>query len=109
MKKVVLLALCCLTALAFLAGGAGAAEFCVDNATDLQTALNTAQYNGDDDVIKVVQGTYNGNFTYYTNEGYNITLQGGYTAGCALRVVNPANTIPEGCLLSVIIVAVISK
>jgi len=31
----------------------------------------------------VVQGTYKDNFIYSGNENYNLTLEGGYAAGCA--------------------------
>jgi hypothetical protein len=72
------------------------AEFCVDNAPDLKTALSTAQSNGESDVIRVVQGNYNGNFSYNSSQGYSITLLGGYTAGCAGRVVDPANSLLDG-------------
>jgi len=77
------------------------AEVCVDpggggNYTSLQAALTAAQSNGQDDIIKVVQGTYNGHFSYNSSEGHGITLLGGYTAGCAGRVVDPANTILDG-------------
>ena len=72
------------------------AEFCVDNAVNLQTALSTAQSNGQSDVVKVVQGNYNGNFLYSSSEGYSLTLLGGYTGGCAGRVVDPANTVLDG-------------
>ena len=50
--------------LAVWAGGALGAEFCVSNETDLQAALDIAGGNGEDDVIKVQQGTYRGNFSY---------------------------------------------
>jgi len=85
MKKLFLLALCCLACLAIGTGGAWAAEYCVDPGgggthTDLQAALDTAGGSSADDLIKVVQGTYNGNFTYSSNGGYGITLEGGYTA-----------------------------
>jgi hypothetical protein len=99
MKKNVLIVIVCLASLAFLAGeawGTAGTVSCVDNAADLQTALTTAQSNGTHDLIKVVQGTYSGHFTFSSDEGYSITLQGGYTAGCVSRVVNPANTILDG-------------
>jgi hypothetical protein len=41
-----------------------AADFCVDNTADLQTALSTAAANGADDQVQIVQGTYVGNFVY---------------------------------------------
>jgi hypothetical protein len=96
MKKILSLALCCLASLAFLAGGAWGTNFCVSDAAGLQGALNTAVGNSVDDTIKVVRGTYTGHFTYSSAQGYHIVLEGGYTAGCASRVLNPANTVLDG-------------
>ena len=73
-----------------------AATFCVSDATELQTALTTAQSNGEDDTIQIVQGTYSGNFVYAFSEANNLTLEGGYTSACASREVNPANTVLDG-------------
>jgi hypothetical protein len=99
MKKQ-LLALVALLASSLLltgvASGAKLVTHCVSNATQLQTALNTAGSNTAPDLIKVVQGTYNGNFHYSSSQGYSIELRGGYTAGCASRTLNPANTILNG-------------
>jgi hypothetical protein len=69
---------------------------CVSNAAELQDALTQAQSNGVDDFIKVVQGAYNGNFTYSSSEGNSITIRGGYTAGCKGRDLNLAHTILDG-------------
>ena len=82
--------------MALMVQGAWGAEFCVNNATDFQTALTTAQSNNEDDIIKVVQGTYTEHFTYITSEGHSITLLGGYRAGCTTRELNPANTVLDG-------------
>jgi parallel beta-helix repeat protein len=87
--------------LAFAAGISQSEEFCVDpngggTHTDLQSALTDAQSNGKDDITKVVQGTYIGNFTYDSSEGHNIILEGGYTEGCLERVGDPSNTILGG-------------
>jgi hypothetical protein len=46
---------------------------CVYNATNLQDALNVASGNNAPDLIKVIQGRYNGNLTYYSSQGYNVT------------------------------------
>jgi predicted outer membrane repeat protein len=73
-----------------------AATWCVGSATDLTAALSAAESNGEDDLIQVVQGTYNGNFVYFTNEAYSLTIKGGYTVDCASRVVDPANTVLDG-------------
>jgi len=78
----------------FLTSVTWSADFCVNNASDLQIALTAASSNTADDLIKVVQGTYSGNFTYYqTDKIYSITIEGGYTSSCAARTVDPANTI----------------
>jgi hypothetical protein len=95
MKKVSLIIVCLVSGI-FCAGGSWAAEFCVTNATELQDALTTATTNGSPNLIKIVQGTYTGHFTYYSTGGYSIELQGGYTAACAGRVVDPSNTILDG-------------
>jgi hypothetical protein len=73
-----------------------AAVFCVSNTTELQDALTTSQSNGEDDTIRSVQGTYIGNFTYDSSEGYSVTLKGGYTERCLERLINPSNTILDG-------------
>jgi len=101
MKKILLMTIF----LIFLAKAAWTAEMCVDpeaggaggTYTHLHWALQAAESNGVDDIIKVVQGTQTragGNFSYYATEGKNITLLGGYTSGsgCASRVVDPSLT-----------------
>ena len=72
------------------------ATFCVSDATNLQSALTTAQSNSEDDTIQIVQGTYNENFTYAATEANSLTMEGGYTSGCSARVTDPANTILDG-------------
>ncbi len=59
-----------LAALAFITFGAPtqAAVFCVNSAGTLQTALSTAASNGVDDEIRIVQGTYVGNFVYTSTQ-----------------------------------------
>jgi hypothetical protein len=84
--------------MAFVAGEAWGADFCVSDATGLQAALAAAQSNGEDDTIKVVQGTYAGNFSYTSDQGYGITMEGGYVPGttCTSRVLDPASTTLDG-------------
>ena len=71
-----------------------AAVFCVSSASELNSALGTAQSNGVDDTIRLVQGTYYGNFVHAANS--SLTIEGGYTAGCGSRSVDPSNTILDG-------------
>jgi hypothetical protein len=73
-----------------------AGVFCVNTAASLQTALTTAASNGVDDEVRIVQGTYVGNFVYASTQANGLSVLGGYTAGCASRTLNPVNTILDG-------------
>ena len=70
--------------------------FCVDTALGLQNALSTAAVNGQDDEVWTIQGTYIGNFDYASTQANKLRVLGGYTAGCAGRVLDPANTLLDG-------------
>jgi len=70
-----------------------AATFCVANETELLNVLAEAASNGQNDRIQIQQGTYNGSFIYDSTEPYGVTIAGGYTAGCTLRVVDANNTV----------------
>jgi parallel beta-helix repeat protein len=70
-----------------------AATFCVSTPDELQIALTTAAFNGEDDEVQIVQGTYVGNFVFVSAEGFDLSIEGGNTAGCASRVVDPTNTV----------------
>lgn len=87
-----------LAALAFITFGAPtqAAVFCVNSAGTLQTALSTAASNGVDDEIRIVQGTYVGNFVYTSTQANKLSVLGGYATGCGSRTLNPANTVLDG-------------
>ncbi len=76
-----------------LAGMTWGIDHCVNTSAELQSALTKAQTNGKDDTIMIGQGTYYGSFTYQSSEGHSITLLGGYKSGCAIRVLNPVNTV----------------
>jgi hypothetical protein len=92
MKKALLI-VCTIAILACVPNGVMGADVCVVNATDLQNALTAAQSSGESDIIRVVQGTYYGNFIYSSGQGHSLTLLGGCTAGCSGRKVNPVNTV----------------
>ncbi len=68
--------------------------FCVATAVDLQNALIRVAANGQDDEVRIVQGTYVGNFVYASTEA--LSVLGGYTTGCADRTLDPVNTILDG-------------
>ncbi len=87
----------CATSLVLCSSAARSQEFCVSNALGFQDALWKAVGNGEDDVIKVVQGTYSGyDLSFNSSEGHNLEVLGGYTAACAGRSLDPANTILDG-------------
>jgi hypothetical protein len=84
-------------------GDACMVSHCVTNSAELQNALTTAQSNGKDDIIKLVQGTYgisennNQQFNYSSTERYSLLIKGGYTdSTCSSRALDPANTIIDG-------------
>jgi hypothetical protein len=85
-----------LAVLHFLAGFTWGEVFCVSNAAQLQNALTEAAKNGVEDIIKVVQGTYIGNFTFDSYDGREIILEGGYSSDCTSRILDPTNTILDG-------------
>lgn len=69
---------------------------CSDYNCDLQSALNgSASVAGINKEIRVAQGTYTGNFTYFPVAGNNgkLTILGGWSNDFALRTLDPGNTI----------------
>lgn len=95
MRGITVGALCVLGFFLF-SGPVQAATFCVSNETELLSALHDAAVNGADDVIQIVQGTYTGGFVYSSDNSSDLTIQGGYTASCASRVADAANTVLDG-------------
>ena len=61
--------------LLFIASQSMATTYCVSNEANLIAALNEAKVNGADDVIKIQQGTYNGNFVYASAESFGVTIE----------------------------------
>lgn len=104
LKRVVFLALVLLVI--FSSVVAQAATFCVSNEAELQAALTTAAGNGEDDTIKIVQGTYDGNFIYDSYEANSLTVEGGYTEECTSRTIDPANTVLDGGNLDMVLALV---
>lgn len=94
-----------------LAAPVPAATFCATNALELSTALNDAAGNGEDDVIRVATGTYDGggihDFDYAPaafeggDVGTSLVVEGGYTPffdnPCGqILVEDPLLTILDG-------------
>jgi len=96
MRRILTLIILVASFLCLLAEWSLGAVFPVSNATELQFALSLSEMNGQDDIIKAAQGTYYGNFSYDSSEGYSITLLGGYTSDFSGRVINPSNTVLDG-------------
>lgn len=73
---------------------------CSDGVCWLDSALDLAEANGADDVLLIRQGTYYANeysgFDYSSNQGYSLTLKGGYDATFQNQTLDPQNTILDG-------------
>jgi hypothetical protein len=68
-------------------------DFCVSSEAELNIALATAASNGENDIIKVREGLYIGSFIYASTETFGVSIEGGYTSGCATRMVDATNTV----------------
>lgn len=86
MKTIPCLAIALATAIAppLWPNRANAAQFCATNSTELQTALDDAEGNEQDDVIRIHTGTYSApaggfNFNNRNDDDFDITISGGWT------------------------------
>jgi hypothetical protein len=88
-----------------LATPAGAASFCVETAAELRAALNAAQFNDEDDLIRLKVGTFypaSGGAVapYQTVSERALTLRGGYSDvgnfPCAVLTGKPSDTLLAG-------------
>lgn len=91
-----LIAVAALIAMFGPGGQAQAASFCATSAAEIQTALNTAAANDENDIIFVVAGTYDlsSGLSFVSSKAYSITILGGYNAGCF--VATHEDTILDG-------------
>jgi trimeric autotransporter adhesin len=87
------LAACVLIVNALCAGSADAFELCVSNVADLNAQLILGQFSSQPLKLKIVQGTYLMGADSTISLSAPTSFEGGYTANCASRVVNPANTV----------------
>ena len=96
------------SALLIVGGYAKAHEFCVSTAAELQGALTDASdggmYNGEDNYVDVVQGTYlvgsatgNGPFHYHSSASSGeLELFGGFGPGCVTQTRKASLTVLDG-------------
>jgi hypothetical protein len=81
---------------------AGAHEFCVSNAADLEAALAASSdggaFAGENSDIGLLPGTYmtSGGPFHYTNATRGLTIIGGYDAGCVNRLDDPTLSVLDG-------------
>jgi hypothetical protein len=61
----------------------GTKESCVTSTEMLHSALYDAEADGYNNNIKIVEGTYKGNFIYSGSEEFDLAIEGGYAPGCA--------------------------
>ncbi|MEA3467095.1 MAG: choice-of-anchor Q domain-containing protein [Thermodesulfobacteriota bacterium] len=76
----------------------GSDSDCSDFKCTLQAAMDAAELDGTHSLLRLAQGTYNGNFLYLPAAGAagDIEIQGGWNADFSSRTVDPANTILDG-------------
>ena len=80
--------------------GAGAAVYCVNNPTELQSALSAAAASSSDDEVRLVRGVYGPAQTLVYNSqnpGWVFVL-GGYDVGCGGRSGDARTTVLDGGL-----------
>jgi predicted outer membrane repeat protein len=87
----------------YVASG-GTGDGSISSPTDLQSALDAARTNGEDDTLYLQQGNYDagtsgaGTFEYGTNSNDNmaVTLRGGWNSGYTVQSGDPALTMLDG-------------
>ncbi len=86
-----------LSLMLFASSAASAATFCVSTPTEFQTALTTAQSNGQNDVILVEPGAYvvNAPLDYYASENFDLSVSGGWE-GCVHHHNDPRYSVIDG-------------
>ena len=68
--------------------------FCVSDSATLATALSIARSNGEDDIVRLVRGTYVGaGFSFNSSEALGLEISGGYDAGCASSDHDASHTV----------------
>jgi trimeric autotransporter adhesin len=83
-----------LLASTLISGAAQALTLCVNDVAGLKAAFSASALNTQTPfLLKIVQGTYVMDADLIVDFANPATIEGGYTAGCATRVVNPANTV----------------
>jgi hypothetical protein len=98
-----------LAALIALSNTAQAAQFCVATTDQLMAALYDAETNQENDVIKIVKGTYVGNFSYQGEANQALTIGGGYIPGCSSQTRGPGQTILDGAQLDKLLYILINS
>ena len=88
---------CILLAACLATSVAHAGTSCVDTASAIATALDSAEANGEDDDIRIVAGHYAlpATLVHSTHEAFALRLSGGWAAGCSARA-GAATTLDGG-------------
>lgn len=84
MRSVLCASGCLTVACLCLASPSPAAVFCADTESSLIAALDAAETNGEDDEIRIVEGTYllGSALTLSIHEAFAVALSGRWNAGC---------------------------
>lgn len=85
-------------ALAATAPAHAVAEYCVDTIGGIADALDTAETNGQADVVRIVAGTYllSTGFSFTGQDAFDLIIEGGYAPGCGTRSASAAATVFDG-------------
>jgi hypothetical protein len=70
--------------------------YCVGTKNELEFALREAETSNRADIIRLIQGTYYGNFVYRSAESDRLTIEGGYLKGCSHRESDRGKTVLDG-------------
>lgn len=88
---------------ALLPPHAGATTWCVSTAGDLRAKLLVAASNGEDDVIRLVRGSYlagGSGFSFNSTQVFALTINGGFDATCTNASQDARDTVLDGGGLS---------
>jgi len=91
-----------------------AATFCVGTSSELTDALETAESNGEDNIINIKNGDYLtdgiSGFSYQAEDNQSLTISGGWLdftslqIPCFSQIYNPLNTVLDGDNLTSVII-----
>ena len=71
-------------------------DFLIRSSDELEIALQIAASNGEEDILKLQEGIYFGNFLFVTQEDHKLSIIGGFDANFENRANSPQASILDG-------------